>query len=465
MDQYTHVANLNRDSDWNEYNLPSWIHNFFYENVGHAYQGLYYSNGSRYLYNKMFNLGSSQRVGQAFLVYQADFKDELSKSRITYTRGILESIWGFKFEYIAHPTQTKTILFYCFALYEVARSSSLLSHDIVKAVHPTDHFLEKLIAESQRGTDPLLSPLPNMYRLPYIKTSQLPNQPDSFTQHIPFEKSVAYRLTELVFAENKNASSFYINLNPNLFLKNMTDAFLMYKTSDYPPILALEKIVYRDPFLKEVLVFRGGLCYLWNLKMLSTLRLESRESFDDQHLDVQQISMLSLTKISWYLKTFYNLDILVEQIESTLVDIALESSKKTAILSQIGSDKIDKASQFLTIYFSMPGGILEKFQDGLESISFEGISFRDAQKFLVQFGHFSFLKDDFKMSGLLKSYVFDLNGDSIAIMQKSKKWVFTKNGKICSTNPFQERGSFDDIEIFSKNVLKNLEKPKGKDKE
>ena len=96
----------------------------------------------------MFNLGSSQRVGQAFLVYQADFKDELSKSRITYTRGILESIWGFKFEYIAHPTQTKTILFYCFALYEVARSSSLLSHDIVKAVHPTDRFLRPFLSQN-----------------------------------------------------------------------------------------------------------------------------------------------------------------------------------------------------------------------------------------------------------------------------------------------------------------------------
>ena len=168
----------------------------------------------------------------------------------------------------------------------------------------------------------------------------------------------------------------------------------------------------------------------------------------------------------WYLKTFYNLDMTIDLIQSTLVDLALEKAEKSTVLSQIGSDKIDKARQFLTIFFSMPSGIVEQFQDGLESMIFEGcINFRACQKFLVQFGQLGFLKDDFKMSSLLKSYMFDLNGDSIGIVQKSKKWVFTKNGTVWNSNPFQERDSFDDIEMFSRNVLKNIEKSKGKDKE
>jgi hypothetical protein len=463
MDQYTHTKNLNQATVKN-YNLPSWLCKIFFANENFS-QDVIISNESNYLHNNVF-LGMSKGVGQAFLVYQADFEnDELSKSSITYTRGILESIWGFKFEHIAHPTQTKTIFFYCFALYDIAISSSIISHDIAKAVYSTDIFLEKLINESQKGKNSLLLPIPNMHRLPHIKTNLLPEKLDLFTQIVPFEKSVAKRLSEICFAETQSATSFYINISPYFFLKNINDAYRIYKTADFPTMLAFEKIVYRDPFLKEILVFRGGVCYLWNLKMLSMLRLESRADFDDQHLEIQEMSNLSLAKISWYLKTFYNLEILVEQIESILVDIALENSEKPTVLSQIGSEKIDKATQFLTIYFSMPSGIIEKFQDGLESISFEGgLNFRAAQKFLIQFGQLVFLKDDFKMSSLLKSYVFDLNGDSIGIMQKSKKWVFTKNGTVCSSNPFQGRDSFDDIEIFSRNVLKSIEKPKGKDK-
>lgn len=459
MNQY--IKNTIDSKTVEDYALPSWIINCFKHWNLQQDVNIYTDSEDVYLHHK---LTSSREVRLAFLVYQVELEDKNQKSN-TYARGILERIWGFRFQTIDHPTQNKIVYFCCFSLYEIYGS---LGNDIAKSVYSTDVFLEKLISEGPKATDNQQPKIVNMYRLSHIKSTLLPEKQCSFLEIVPFEKSVAKQLGDINFVHAKTAMKGYIERNPNLFLKNINDAYLTYKIDDFPPILALEKIVSRDMFLKEILVFRHGCCYLWKLNMLSTLKLESRAEYEDQHLDVQYLSTLSLTKIYWYLKTFYNLDITIDLIHSTLVDIALENSEKPKMLSQVGEDKIEKSSQVLTIFFSMPLGIIEIFQEGLESSSLEGgVNFRAAQKFLVQFGQLNFLRDDFKMACLLKSYEFKLNGDTIRIIQKSKKWLFTKNGKVCNFNPFQggdTLANFDDVEFFSKSVLKSIENTKGKDK-
>jgi hypothetical protein len=92
--------------------------------------------------------------------------------------------------------------------------------------------------------------------------------------------------------------------------------------------LALESIIKRDDFLKEILVYRNGHCYLWNMGILTTLKRTERGY---ETIEVQNINILALDQISFYLKTFLDFEIDAEIICQTINAIAKPKNDKNLL--------------------------------------------------------------------------------------------------------------------------------------
>lgn len=457
MTFYTH--SLEKNSEYFESGvLPTWLDDFYKNEHRNIIQEIvkYENIHSIGLSSSMIiypNHKDMQQKCQAFLAYLVDSDSQLTNQSINLSRWALESLWGSKFELIKSSDSQNSIYLVNFSLYFFRSSKLKALEDLIQTA---DELLSRLVSQSLsgRGYD-----IPKIRRIYDIPINILPKKtPETMNDAIPFDYNLASHYAHINL-DKKSAMKRYIDFNPQHFIMSFNDRKNIYCIDDMPKSLALESIIKRDDFLKEILVYRNGHCYLWNMGMLSTLKREERGG--DEAIEVQNINILALDQISFYLKTFLDFEIDSETIRQTINAIAEQKNDKNPFLYEIGQDKTDRANIFLTCFFGLKSGIVECFQPDLVSADIENvINFRNAQKFLINIGNLHMLRDDFRMSALLKNYRFQLGLDVITIQQreKGKKWEFFKNGVKCPSNPFQKEDDFsvdDDMMYFLKNKKTN----------